>query len=288
MCWNVWSILSERKLNNVLQIFDDNEIQVACVCETWFDAKNGKFTTSIKDAGFEIFHGHREEKRGGGTAIIYKKTLDAKPGEASTSKYLSFKFSNFILTSAKSKIVLVCIYRKQETSCNIFCEELEKFLEGIFHKGDIVILVGDFNVWVDIEDDRDAKKLLTLMNAYGFTQLVREPTHRSGHTLDHIYVNKFQVELKYKVIDGIFEVTTDHYPIIFDLPFVQRQNKNQSISFRRTKNIDIDSIKADFQQEVFEKMDGSGGTDFMTKYNKYDSLSRKVVEKHAPLITRTM
>ena len=40
--------------------------------------------------------------------------------------------------------------------------------------------------------------------------------------------------------------------------------------------------------KCLRKWMGSGGTDFMTKYNKYDSLSPKVVEKHAPLITRTM
>ena len=28
-----------------------------------------------------------------------------------------------------------------------------------------------------IEEDRDAKKLLSVMNAYGFTQLIEEPTH---------------------------------------------------------------------------------------------------------------
>ena len=63
MCLNVWLILNEEKLSNVLQIFDDNEIQVACICETWFDAKNGKFTTSIKDAGFKIIHAHREDQQ---------------------------------------------------------------------------------------------------------------------------------------------------------------------------------------------------------------------------------
>ena len=206
MFWNIWSIINVEKLSNVLQIFHDNEIEVACICETWFDAKNGKFTTSIKDAGFEIVHAHREDKRGGGTAIIYRNTLDIKPGEASTCLYLSFEFPYVILTSGSSKILLACIYSQQEVSSKTFCEELEKFVDGIFHKGDILILVGDFNVWVDIEEDRDRKRLLTLMNAYGFNQLIQEPTHRNGHTLDHIYANKFQMDLKYRVVNGTFDL----------------------------------------------------------------------------------
>ena len=100
------------------------------------------FTTSIKDAGFEIVHAHREDQRGGGTAIIYTHTLNVKPGEISTSLFLSFEFSYVTFTSEKSKILLACIYRQQEVSCKIFCEELEKFIDGIFHKGDMLILVG--------------------------------------------------------------------------------------------------------------------------------------------------
>ena len=288
MCWNVWSILNEEKLSNVLQILDDNEIQVACICETWFDTKHGKFTTIIKDAGFEIVHAHREDQRGGGTAIIYRHTLNVKPGETSTSLFLSFEFSYVTFASERSKILLACIYRQQEVSCKIFCEELEKFIDGIFHKGDMLILVGDFNVWVDKEDDRDRKRLLTLMNAYGFTQLIQEPTHRNGHTLDHIYANNSQIELKYRVINGTFDVTTDHYPIIVDLPPVAHQCKKETVSFRCTKNIDINTVKTDFHLEVFQKMDELDHTDFKSKYDKYVTLSQKVVDKHAPLITRTI
>ena len=123
MSWNVWSILNENKLNNVLQVFEDNNIQIACICETWFDSSNGKFTSTIKEAGFDIIHAHREDKRGGGTAVIYKKTLKAKKGEASTSEFLSFEYSYIYLNrSPKSKILLLCLYRKQEVSCNTFHE----------------------------------------------------------------------------------------------------------------------------------------------------------------------
>ena len=75
MSWNVCSILNENKLKNVLQIFEDNNIDIACISETWFDSSNGKFTSTIKEAGFNIVHDHREDKRGGGSAVIYKNTL---------------------------------------------------------------------------------------------------------------------------------------------------------------------------------------------------------------------
>ena len=128
--WNVRSILNSTKLNEMLIILEDNDIDVAGVCETWFDAANGVFTSTIKNAGYEIIHGHREDKGGGGVAIIYKKQLKIKKGKGSTSKFKSFEFSYIIMNlSADWKILLICIYRKQEVSCKIFCDELELFLD---------------------------------------------------------------------------------------------------------------------------------------------------------------
>ena len=208
--WNLLSLLNENKLDNVLHVFKDQNIQIACICETWFDTKNGKFTSAIKNAGFDIIHAHRDAKRGGGTAIIYKETLKIKQGEASTSKFLSFEYSYvYLLSYTKSKIILACIYRKQEVTCNTFFDEMETFLDRISDKCDILVLVGDFNVWVDIKENADSIKLINLMNGYGLSQLVIEPTHIGGHTLDHVYNNQFQMELKHEVIDDRLNISTD-------------------------------------------------------------------------------
>ena len=60
MIWNLRSLLNEIKLQSVLQIFEDNDIHIAYLCETWFESINGTFTAAIKDAGYEIVHFHRE------------------------------------------------------------------------------------------------------------------------------------------------------------------------------------------------------------------------------------
>ena len=54
--WNVRSLLNVQKLANLLQTLEDNDIQVACLCETWFDQQIGTFTATINAAGFEIKH----------------------------------------------------------------------------------------------------------------------------------------------------------------------------------------------------------------------------------------
>ena len=289
MCWNVWSMLDERKLSNILQIFEDNDIKVACISETWFDSKTGKFTMAIQEAGYEIIHAFREDKRGGGAALIYRNNLHCKPGEESSTKYLSFEYSFVTLvTGNKSKVMLVCLYRKQEVAFSIFSEDLEELMDRIFDQCDSIIVTGDFNVWADVQNNTDTLSLINLMNSYGLTQIIDEPTHREGHTLDHVYVNLYQQELSFKVENNLYGISTDHQPIILEIPLLERQaEKEQTITFRKTKNIDIEAFRKDLQpcKDYFYSVELS---DFETNYRKFDYMARSVVDKHAPVVTRAI
>ena len=69
---------------------EDNDISVACLSETWFDAQKGKFTARIKEAGYQIDHANRDGKRGGGVAMIHKDHMKMKYGEGSVTKYSLF------------------------------------------------------------------------------------------------------------------------------------------------------------------------------------------------------
>ena len=118
LSWNLWSIKDKYKLANFLQVLEDNEISIACICETWFNREKGTFTKSIKDAGYQIIHSFREEKRGGGTAIIFKENLSIKKGSSSSDKY-------FKQLKDSRRTLILCIYRKQEISIDLFCSVFE-------------------------------------------------------------------------------------------------------------------------------------------------------------------
>ena len=170
MCWNVWSILNESKLDNLLQILEDNEISFACITESWFDSKNGVFSQKIKSNGYKLHHAYRENTKGGGVAILYKKGLMVKEGDASTTQYSSFEYSFVILTmQAKKRLFLTCVYRKQEVSFTLFHDEFSGFMDKVMSRGETTVVVGDLNVWVDAEEDNEAQKLLTLMHGYGLS-----------------------------------------------------------------------------------------------------------------------
>ena len=94
LSWNVRSILGKVKLENFLQILEDRKIDIACICETWFDSQKGAFSSRIREMGYEMIHANRESMRAGGVAIMYKDDTGVKPGCASSEKYVSFEFSH--------------------------------------------------------------------------------------------------------------------------------------------------------------------------------------------------
>ena len=278
------SILNSEKLDKVLQFIQDNDISIACLSETWFDAQSGIFTAKIKENGFDIKHAHRDDRRGGGVAILYRDGIKMKPGEGSTTKYLSFEFIYCLIAQIlNSKIILVNVYRQQEVSCEIFCEEMEKFLDSIFHKGDIMIVVGDFNIWAEMSV-ANTQKVMNLMNAYGLTQTIKESTHEEGHTLDHVYYNVSQIDLKLVVNDG-FEIS-DHYPIITELPSIQNKPNNKTISYRKTKDADVEKFKNELKQELLVSF--SDDNNFESNYMRYSIVAKTKLDEHFPIVTKTV
>ena len=84
-------------------------------------------------------------------------------------------------------------------------------MDKVSKAGKMLLVVGDFNVWADVDGDKEAENLLDLMNAYGMMQQIHEPTHREGHTLDHVYVNPYQLNAQHTVINEPLDFTTDHF-----------------------------------------------------------------------------
>ena len=60
-----------NKVDEVAQLLLDNQVDVACITETWLASESSATTFAMKEAGYRIDHAYRS-KRGGGVAILYK------------------------------------------------------------------------------------------------------------------------------------------------------------------------------------------------------------------------
>ena len=59
-------------------MLEDNDIDVACVTETWMTEQKNHVTSLLSEAGYHIVHWNREVQKGGGIAIIYRHFLSVK------------------------------------------------------------------------------------------------------------------------------------------------------------------------------------------------------------------
>ena len=286
MVWNVWSVLNAEKLRNMLQVLEDNDIQIGCITETWFDSIKGVFTTAIKEAGYKLVHDVREDKRGGGTAIIYKDKLKVKPGKASSTRFQSFEYSYIYLTIKTTKILLLNVYRKQEVSCKIFCQEVEQLIDSLFDTAEVLMIVGDFNVWIDEEGNSEAKQVETIMSAYGLSQLVNSPTIKSGHTLDQLYINEEQLIPEVQVCKDTFGISTDHFPVIINIPSVEEEEMKETVTYRPIKKIEMESFKNDLERLVKDVVESDDN--FETAYEKYKTSTGNLLDQHCSMETRVI
>ena len=284
LLWNVWSIANEEKLNNFLQILDDKNISIACVTETWFDSKKGAFSKTINDAGFKLNHAFRRDKRGGGCAIMYKSKLSVKSGDASSSEFQSFEYCSVTLTlKAGTKLVIICLYRKQEILFRIFQDELTSLMDKFVVSGNMVCVVGDFNVWIDVDGDKVGEALSDLMSSYGLLQQVEQPTHREGHTLDHIYTNPYHFSIHHEVIYESLGFTSDHYPLIIQIPTSPTHTTTQTVSHRKLRDMDVENFRLELSDAI-TNLDSKHML-FAEHVCEIDRLSLELMDKYAPMVT---
>ena len=99
------------------------------------------------------------------------------------------EFSEWRVSFNSLRAKLVVVYRPPYSEAHpitprVFLEELGSYLETIILSPESLILTGDYNFHVDVEDDPDARAFLDLLASMGLKQHVNVPTHVSGHTLD--------------------------------------------------------------------------------------------------------
>ena len=98
-----------------------------------------------------------------------------------------------------------------------------------------IILVGDYNIWVDVQDDSKARQFLNLLSTYGMKQHVREPTYDHGHTLDLLITREHENVISNVVVQpGL----SDHFAILCNITYEKPKPIRQSFSTQNLKSLD--------------------------------------------------
>ena len=285
MSWNVKSLVN--KIHIILQILNDEGIDIACIQETWLSAECSATTAIIKEAGYNISHMYRTDKRGGGVAIIWKNKFQSLKSDCKVkTKTYSTLHYNCVCFKFNRKILILNIYRLQEQPYAQFLLDLDDLINDHFNFSHSLVLIGDFNVWFNKQDATDTVLLSDLTTSFGLSQLIQGQTHRLGNTLDLLFLNEFEISatpsppLNYDI--------SDHFPIRFTLNNVHTPTPLSTCvltSYRNIKGIDL----VEFSSDICSQLDNiSFEEDFQTSYERFSSITNNTLDIHAPLITRPL
>ena len=141
----------------------------------------------ITPPGFSIDHIPRSNKKGGGVAIIYRDAFQSKREKVPSFK--SFELIELTLRTSKDCIRFAVLYRppsggKTGQPVSIFLQEFQEYVDSHASSTGKLLIVGDFNLHMEIPSNPDASRFKDLIFSLNLQQHISTPTHEKGHTLD--------------------------------------------------------------------------------------------------------
>jgi hypothetical protein len=295
-CFNSQSMCN--KVTGVLEMMKDKHVDICCVTETWFKAKENARFAEIHDFGFDVISAPRRG-HGGGVAFVYNPNI-VKPVRNNTKNFKSFEVVECIIKSCDGLIRLCVVYRStqtkskekyEDTKVTHFFEEFDQYLETLIGKAGTPFICGDFNFHIEDKTNSYAKRFIAIYESKGFTQHVTAPTHKSGGTLDLVLSSKAvtdNIPVQNITVDSISGTSSDHYLVRFQLPVMLDSNNKTQQNFeekeiRELSKINIDEFRGDlFCSDLnFSEFEGVDQA-----VQLFQQVVEDVLDKHAPLVTK--
>ena len=143
-----------------------------------------------------------------------------------------------------------------------------------------LVLLGDFNIHVDVPTDMDAIQFRDLLDSMGLQQHVERPTHIHGHTLDLLITRQSDVIAKEPEIERYF---SDHAVVLCDLATAVSASKVTHAEFWRLRAINKQQFLEDIRNSSLCR-DPPDTLDELVECS--NNTLRSVLDKHAPVRAR--
>ena len=283
--WNPRSLCN--KLEEFIQLLEDNDIHIAAVCETWLTSSFNYVTSRLRELSYNIHHQHRDSQRGGGVALIFKNNLHVEG--LKSYKFKSFEAISVIFKSPHvNNVLFVVIYRCGIEPIPVFLKEFNDLLEILQLNSKKFFICGDFNIHVNKVQNSEICHFNDILNSFNLKQLIQEPTHILGNTLDLLIHNP--EELKVTEINITPDSLSDHSIIFFNLTHNLSSDISKTIITRDIASVNIDLFNSDIDLCVqqFLNICNSSQSSFYNSVNLFHTMARNVLDNHAPLIEKTI
>lgn len=282
-----------NKLSQVVELLKDHNVDVCLLSETWLNRNNASIlATELAEFGYQIIHNSRPT-RGGGTAVLFKKSLNVKKQKAENYNTFEVTEATLRLHGNMKCIRLSSVYRtctnnnSKENLCKFF-DEFESYLSTLSHKPGLPLLCGDLNLHLEQEYLGSTLDFMELIDEMNFIQYVDAPTHVADGILDVVMTKNSLIDSKKSVnISGLTVcsntgTSSDHFLIKFSVSCAPLQKKTSwtVIQKRNFAAINMDDLKMDIINSKLCDVNNLGDVD--SAVETYNNELLKILDKHAP------
>ena len=255
------------------------------ITETWLYSDQDAKMKAITPEGYDIFSNSRDSRKGGGVAIVCRRELRCRIIDSS-NKFTSFEYFQLDISANNKTMSLFPIYRPEPNmvSMDTFFSEFSSYLEMISILSHEILILGDFNVHMDMKDNPNSRKFMDIVSGFNLVQHVMESSHESGHILDLVISRRN--DFVSNVIAG--EYFSDHKVISFNIKLRRLISERKIVTSRNYKNMDTNSFLRDINARLLNVQSPSTIDEFENLVDSYDTIMSDLIEKYAPLKTRTI
>ena len=158
------------------------------ITETWLQNRDNAVRGELRPTGYQLINHPRSERGGGGIGLLFRECIRVNTVRSAEKEAIDYSELLVQLpTSCKLRIIIA--YRRQPSEnhrvpTSTFLKEFADLMERVILSKERFLLLGDFNIHVDVANGIDAVKFLDLLESLGLKQHVTEPTHIFDHRLD--------------------------------------------------------------------------------------------------------
>ena len=222
----------------------------------------------------------RKVRSGGGLALIYQDNIKLK--KEKEYSFNTMECADFSIKLPSKTIHLGLIYGPPDGSVLQFCQELTTFLEQNINTTGDTLLMGDLNIHTNNLDNQDTIIFEGAIESLELRNQVSFPTHRLQSTLDLIITTEDSDIISDTYQGSLF---SDHYIVHYTLTTASKLIKLKRISYRKTKDINIDQLKNEINLALPPSHDHNSPDIIVHNYNKALTM---VMDTLAPVKTKTV
>ena len=177
------------KLDMLIHHMQLYNLDICFITETWTQCGNGPgyqyIRANLDTAGYNIIIHNRDNRTGGGIAVIHRPHLHIK--KLSFNENRSFEAITINLNITTKSYLLSTIYRapyslKQPVTMLTFLEEFPEHVSSMLRSSKNVIIIGDFNIPWNTPEHPNTISMTEILDMYDLHQHINIQRHKLGNT----------------------------------------------------------------------------------------------------------